>query len=200
MKHHLTHRRARQIEAREELSPQDLGLLWRIEAGTMRIDSVSEDGSLHFVRLAIAGDILGMENVAGVTEKLAIRALTPTRLVPLNVVEAPQLTPLLLESLSKAHQRCREVVSLRTGAIEDRIKRLLRILSVVETDSDATATCNLPSLGNIAEIVHSTPETVCRVLASLRKQHVLEKTTPSNIRSKGLDFHQHKIATHALAA
>lgn len=200
MKHHLTHRRARQIDAREELSPQDLRLLWRIETGTMRIDSVSEDGSLHFVRLAISGDILGMENVAGITEKLVIRALTPTRLAPLSVVEEPQLMPLLLESLSKAHQRCREVVSLRTGAVEDRIKRLLRILSVVETGSDATATCNLPSLGNIAEIVHSTPETVCRVLASLRKQHVLEKTTPTNIRSKGLDFHQHRIATHALAA
>jgi CRP-like cAMP-binding protein len=200
MKHHLTHRRARQVDAREELSSQDLRLLWRIETGTMRIDSVSEDGSLHFVRLAIAGDILGMESVAGVTEKLTIRALTPTRLAPLNVVEEPQLMPLLLESLSKAHQRCREVVSLRTGAVEDRIRRLLRILSVVETASDATATCNLPSLGNIAEIVHSTPETVCRVLASLRKQHVLEKTTPTNIRSKGLDFHQHRVATHALAA
>lgn len=200
MKHHLTHRRARHLEAREELSSRDMQLLWRIESGSMRIDSVAEDGSLNFVRLAIAGDILGMEHVAGLNESLLIRALVPVRLAPLNVVETPQLMPLMLESLSKVHQRCREVVSMRTGAVEDRIKRLLRILSVVETNSDVSATCNLPSLGNIAEIVHSTPETVCRVLASLRKQHVLEKTTPTNIRSKGLDFHQHRVTTHALAA
>ncbi len=200
MKNHLTHRGSRKVNARGLLSAEDMQILWRIESGTMRIDSVDNTGVVSFVRLAIAGDLLGMENVAGVEEKLIIRALTPVTLLPVDVAEERQLMPLLLESLAKAHQRCREVVSLRTGAVEDRVKRLLRMLTAAETSERESLSCSLPSLGNIAEIVHSTPETVCRVLAAMRKQQVLEKTTPTNIRSKGLDFHRHRVSAQVLAA
>ncbi|WMW81899.1 hypothetical protein RF679_06340 [Undibacterium cyanobacteriorum] len=200
MKHHLIERGSLRIGAREELGNEDLGKLWRIESGTMRIDVIAEDGRSHFVRLAIVGDILGMEGVAGVTERLVIRALTKVVLSPVKLAEEGQLMPLALESLARAHQRCRDVVSLRTGAVEDRVKRLLRMLSSRETPEGDSLVCSLPSLGNMAEIIHATPESVCRVLAAMRKQHLLQKTTMSNIRSKGLDFHKHRIVAHALAA
>jgi CRP-like cAMP-binding protein len=195
MKEHVSKRKIKFMAAREILNAHESSALWRIDSGTMRIDTLDDAGIHHFVRLAIQGDVLGVENIAGLKEKIIVSALTPVQLQPLELTQEKQLTPLLFEALKTSHQRCREMVSLRTGVVEERVRRLLLMLVQTDAQISESQDCNLPSLGNIAEIVHSTPETVCRILASLRKQRLIEKVTPTNIRSKGLDYHRHRLVT-----
>jgi len=190
---------ARKLKARELLCDEDLQSLWRVKSGALRIDTVLEDGSCQFVRLALPGDILGIEHFAGSDEILQISALTQTRLVLMSDLAANDITPILMESLRKSHQRCREMVSLRTGPVDERVKRLLCMLSVENKRDQSAARCRLPSLGNMAEIVHSTRETVCRVLSNLRDMQLLESTSVNPSKRRRLDTREHRLHVAAMA-
>jgi hypothetical protein len=96
-------------------------------------------------------------------------------LQPVDVADDKAMTALLMKTIATNHIRCRQVVSLRTGTVDERVKRLLHML---KPDANQVfsefASDTLPSLGNMAEIVHSTRETVCRVLTSLREANSLK--------------------------
>lgn len=167
--------KTRQLVQREVLSQADLQRLWRLESGALRIDSVGPDQANAFVRLALPGDLLGVERLVGMTDSLAVRAITPARLVPVVLLEEGHRLQLLMDAVVKGHQRCREVVSLRTGAAAVRIKRLLHMLAHDEqSDASERIACALPTLCDMADVVNASPETVCRVLSSLRQLDLLQ--------------------------
>ena len=168
--------------------------LWRLESGTLRIDSVQADASSDFVRLTLPGDMLGFEGLAGVPERLLIRAITPVRLVSVALLDTEQLTQLLMSAILQGHQRCREVVSLRTGSTTVRIKRLLQMLAIGSThDSEEHAVCALPTLNDMAAIVNAAPETVCRVLTSLRELDLLQDRSPPSAKHHRLELREHRV-------
>ena len=106
----------------------------------MRIDSTAADGSFEFAHLALPGDYLGVENLVGMQGSLAVRAITPARLVPVMVLDEEQRIRVLTEAFIQGHRRCRE----------------------------------LPSLKDMAFLASLTPESVCRVLSSLRQADQLQ--------------------------
>ena len=195
MKNYLSaNRPMRHLMPRQSLSATELHALWRIESGAMRIDSIAPDGTSNFVRLTLPGDILGIENLVGVNDTLKISALTPCILIPLCFNEETQLTALLMESITTNHQHCREIVNLRTGAVMDRVKCLLQLLK----SSNGNA-WTLPSLGNIAEIINSTRETVCRIMTNLREANFLMDCNPVHAKYTPLENREHRLQTENYA-
>ena len=190
MDSYVTPRAEHQLFQRETLSSADLHSLWQLESGALRVDSQSEDGNSEFVRLALPGDFLGVESLAGVTDNLTVRALTPARLRPVDLVDKNHLTQILMETLSRVHQRCREVASLRTGSTSVRLQRLLRMLS-----GDKHTVSALPTLSDMATIINAAPETVCRVMTSLREINVLKERDPENAKHCRLESREHHITT-----
>lgn len=176
MQSSVINRSERYLLPRQVLTMNELSALWRIESGTVRINSVdeSDESKINFVRLALPGDLLGVECFSGLSETLQVRAITPVKLQPVDVTDDKEMTALLMKTIATNHIRCRQVVSLRTGTVDERVKRLLHML---KPDANQVfsefASDTLPSLGNMAEIVHSTRETVCRVLTSLREANLL---------------------------
>ena len=76
------------------------------------------------MRLALPGDVIGVEQWAGTNDHLSLRALIYTSLTPVQATGQPMMQ-ILMETVVVAHQRCREVVRLRTGPVAQRIKALL---------------------------------------------------------------------------
>lgn len=190
----VMNRQTRELLPREALSPADLQSLWRLESGALRIDSEAPGEARDFVRLALPGDLLGVEHLVGVMDGLLVRAITPTRLVPVVWLEGAPLTQLLMDAVVKGHQRCREVVSLRTGSTTVRIKRLLQMLAHGdEAGSGEPSACALPTLNDMAAIVNAAPETVCRVLASLRQLDFLQDCSPSSAKHHRLELREHRL-------
>jgi len=194
MDSYVTPRVEHQLFQREALSSSDLHSLWRLESGALRVDSQGEDGHSEFVRLALPGDLLGVENLAGVTDKITVRAITPARLRPVDLVDKNHLTQILMEPLSRVHQRCREVASLRTGSTTVRLQRLLRMLSGQNGAGEQTV-CALPTLSDMATIINAAPETVCGVMTNLREIEVLKERDPEHSKHCRLESREHQIKT-----
>lgn len=143
--------------------------LWRVTQGALRIDSrLAPDACSGFSRIALAGDVVGIEQWAGTDCNLAMKALVPTRLEPVDLANTP-LTQLLMDSVVTAHQRGREALELRTGPVARRIQALLVLFSRQNhSDWDSVQDCPLPHLTDMSDIVDAAPETVSRVFANLR--------------------------------
>ncbi|MDO8772824.1 MAG: Crp/Fnr family transcriptional regulator [Burkholderiaceae bacterium] len=169
----------RHLMQREALSQADLQVLWRLESGVLRIDSAGSHAGSDFVRLALPGDVLGVESLVGVKDRLVVRAITPARLVLVVLLEEGERMQLLMNAVMQGHQRCREVVSLRTDSAPVRLKRLLHMLANGDpVDTGEPIACTLPSLHDMATVINATPETVCRVLRSLRQLNLLQQREP----------------------
>ena len=176
----------RQLVSREVLTPDELCQLWRVESGALRIDSAPRGEASRFVRLALPGDVIGVEQWAGTNDNLNMRALIATRLSPV-VVTGPPMMQILMETVVVGHQRCREVVSLRTGPVAQRIKALLLMFArgrVAEAGAQGMATSDfaVPHLADLSDIVDAAPETVSRVFASMRDLDFLQDRRPQKAR------------------
>jgi CRP-like cAMP-binding protein len=172
----------RVLASRESLQPRELKQLWRLETGAVRIDSAPPGAPTRFVRLALPGDVIGVEQWAGTDESLTVRALVPTCLTPLDS-QGHQVMQILMESVVTTHQRCGEVVSLRTGTVPQRVKRLLLMLAPEGPDvAGQTTECPLPNLNDMSDVLDAAIETVSRVLASMRRNDYLQERKPQRAR------------------
>ncbi len=197
MKNDLRHRKTRDLSQRETLSNTDTHTVWRLESGALRVDSAGADGSESLVRLAMPGDLLGIESLLGVEDRFAVRALTPSRLVAVEMLEE-QLPQMLMASVISGYQRSRQMVQLRSGSAEDRVKCLLVMLAEAgQQVKQGGATCALPTLADIAGIVHTAPETVSRVLTGLRHASFLQDCSPTAAKHRKLEHRQHRLLPHS---
>lgn len=170
------------LSAREGLAASDLTQMWRVQTGALRMDSAPEGESRRFMRLALPGDVIGVEQWVGSDDVLSVRALTNVRLLPVRA-EGAEMMALLMETVVVAHQRCREVVSLRTGPVSQRVKTLLLMFAdSVNQEAKSTAECVLPHLSDIADILDAAPETVSRVFSSMRRLDYLQDRKPRRAR------------------
>lgn len=200
MNQNLLNRQIRHLQQREALSITETHFLWRLESGALRIDSTGTDETETLVRLALPGDVLGMESMLGVPDRFTFRALTVSRLVPVDP-QAGQLPALLEACVITSYQRNRDMVKLRTGSAEERIKGLLRLLASGDGNAgDETAACAVPTLNDIAAIVHAAPETVCRTLASLRQVSFLQENSPQGDKFKRLAQRAHRLQARGVGS
>lgn len=186
---HETGHPNRQLSARECLSALDLKQLWRVESGALRIDSAPVGEASRFVRMALAGDVIGVERWAGTDDTLNLRALIATELSPVLATGEPMMQ-ILMETVVVGHQRCREVVTLRTGPVAKRIKALLLMFAQSRPEHSvgaglqgaASTLCAVPHLADMSCIVDAAPETVSRVFGSMRELDFLQDRRPQKVR------------------
>ena len=72
------------LTARDGLAASDLTQLWRVQAGALRIDSAQAGEPSRFMRLALPGDVIGVEKWVGSDDAMSLRALTAVTLVPVQ--------------------------------------------------------------------------------------------------------------------
>lgn len=166
------------LNAHEGLAAQDMAQMWRVASGALRIDSAQPGEASRFMRLALPGDVIGVEQWVGTHDTLSVRALTPVTLSPVQAT-GPEMMHILMETVVTAHQRCREVVSLRTGTASQRVKCLLLMFAdSVNPDAKTSSECALPNLNDMADILDAAPETVSRVFSSMRRLDYLQDRKP----------------------
>lgn len=166
------------LDPREVFVPNAQQPLWRVVSGALRIDSAPAGEPSRFVRLALPGDVIGVEQWAGIHDPLSLRALIDSRLTPVHATGQPMMQ-MLMDTVVVAHQRCREVVTLRTGPVAQRIKALLLMFA---QGSGPVADCPVPYLADLSDIVDAAPETVSRVLGSMREHDFLQDRKPQKAR------------------
>lgn len=155
------------------------GNAWRIERGAIRLDRVDEHDEQSLASVAVQGDIIGAETLLLGIYAFSATALTPCLLSPWPPGTATA-TDSLLSTLVGTEKRAAEVFSLRTGEAQERVQRLLRLLSFRE---DKKTSVILPPRRDMAEITALTVETVSRVLSRLRQAGRLTPTRLQGIRA-----------------
>lgn len=162
-----------QLRPRQALAGHAAQRVWRVQSGVLRIDQQAADGSLHFIRLALPGDLLGVEALAGASASDVRRAITPVTLSPVRLGDEQHLAQLFRDAVVRNYQRCRETASLRIGTVDERVRRLLLLVAhgadqlPVPTATSALLP-TIPSLVNIASIINAAPETVSRIISAFR--------------------------------
>lgn len=71
----------------------------------------------------------------------------------------------------------RWLAELTQGPVADRVKRLLAVL--VEMTADERELIEMPPMNDLASILGTTRESVSRVVAELKREHVLERVAPN---------------------
>ncbi|MFZ4625585.1 MAG: hypothetical protein ACOYNF_15285 [Rhodoferax sp.] len=174
------------LAAREALSAPDQTQMWRVASGALRIDSGTESEASRFMRLALPGDVIGVEQWVGIHDCLGFRALTEVCLTPVAASGAAMMQ-ILMETVVVAHQRCRQVVTLRTGPVSQRVKCLLLMFAdSASPQANRSAECALPDLSDMADILDAAPETVSRVFSSMRQLDFLQDRKPHKARFNSL--------------
>lgn len=189
MKHAVSdpagHIPSRQLAPRELLAPDDACQLWRVAAGALRIDSALPGEATRFVRLALPGDVVGVEQWVGTRDSLSLRALMASTLTPVLATGEPMMR-ILMDTVVSAHQRSREAMELRTGPVAQRVKALLLMLarakSALAGSEVPVVDCVVPQLADMSDILDAAPETVSRVFASMRELDFLQDRRPQKAR------------------
>jgi hypothetical protein len=144
------------------------GAGWCLQDGAVRLDPTS--GPARPALLALPGDVLGVEATAMGGCPYRLRALLPTRLRALRPAATAGEQALRLQALLRQQwRRAVDMAGLRTGSVPDRVRQLLVMLRSCGNDGEVL----MPRLRDLADTVDSTPESVSRVIANLRRLQLL---------------------------
>jgi CRP-like cAMP-binding protein len=138
--------------------------VWRVKSGVFFLQRPCLDGHLG-AQLALPGDLIGLEAMAQQVHAFTAVALLDASVeaVPLN--DSARLHAALLEALLQQQRQMLDVAQLRSGPIAQRLKHLLVLLARrPEGGLKALERGDLPTLRDMAQIVDSALETVCREL------------------------------------
>lgn len=200
---------AEQEPIQVELAPGDLlagthrTALWRLTSGALRMHDADPNGAQALIGVALPGDLIGVECLVGELPSTCLRALIRSQLVLLEQDEsllahfsAASQPDLVVQALVQSRRQCRDNMRLRAGPVAERVKCLLLMLSdpgkTASRLADVEIPCALPSLRDMAMVVDSAPETVSRVLGSLRRLDVLHDRKPKSVSFNRIDLGQTK--------
>lgn len=166
------------------------GLAWRVERGSVRLDTAGTSGEACFASLAIAGDIIGSEAMLFGAYAFAASALTHCQISPWPEGAPAASGASLLQSLATAQRRAADLVALRGGQALDRVVGLIRLMAATIGDS-APASVVLPTRQDIADITALRLETVSRIIKGLERAGMLHPVRVAGVhatRSFAVDF------------
>ena len=164
--------------------------VWRILSGAVRLDHVDASGS-RFVRLAVAGDCVGEETLAGGSHTSDARAVVHCQAQRIATGDGNDASALAASILQRQHQRFLDVVRLRTGTTSDRLRCLFAMLAGGAARAIGTFACPVPTLADLAAIVDAAPETVSRALGDFRREGVLRERRRAGVVVDGARLHAH---------
>ena len=146
----------------------ELCLAQRIISGIAMIYQ-EDQSNKNFIRLAIIGDIIGIESIYHDVSKFNVIALTNVTCKKFGI-DVNNLN-LLEEAYVQQQERMLDTAKLRTSSIADRLGYLIDILAIdLRNSSNTLYRDQLPSLRDMAFIINSVPETVSRGLSKIIEQ------------------------------
>ncbi|MBQ0946469.1 Crp/Fnr family transcriptional regulator [Ideonella sp. 4Y16] len=151
------------------------GPVWQLQSGALRLDQLGREGQ-RFVQLVLPGDLVGAEQLAASGYAHSARAIVPSVAVQRAVGGDAERRLLLAEALLGQLSRTGDLVLLRTGTAQERLRHLLLLLSGAESDWDEAEASQrvLPTIKDVAAIIDTAPETVSRIFANLKRSHLLD--------------------------
>ncbi len=148
-----------------------VGVVWQLESGALRLDSA--DG--QFMQLVLPGDMIGVELLAATAYAYTARAIVPSSVSYSPLSNDAERRMALLDGLMQQQRRMANLVALRTGPAQDRLKHLLLLMAPdASAWGEVAARCVLPTLKDMAAILDTAPETVSRIFANLKRSHLLD--------------------------
>jgi len=158
------------------------GLAWRVERGSVRLDTAGTPGEACFASLAISGDIIGSEAMLFGAYAFAASALTHCEISPWPEGAPAASGASLLQSLATAQRRAADLVALRGGQALDRVVGLIRLMAATMGDS-APANVVLPTRQDIADITALRLETVSRIIKGLERAGMLHPVCVAGVHA-----------------
>jgi CRP-like cAMP-binding protein len=154
----------------------------------MRLDLADRDGA-QFVQIVLPGDLLGLELLAAYPYAHTARAIVPCVARRRMLATDAERRLALLDGLMQQQRRGADLMALRTGPAQDRLKALLLMLAPGETPWAADAAhVALPTIKDIAALLDTAPETVSRIFANLRRSHIVDAR-----QRKGASFNASRL-------
>lgn len=151
-----------------------MGTVWQLESGAMRLDRVNREGA-RFMQIVLPGDLLGLELLAAYPYAYTARAIVPSQARRRGMGSDAERRMVLVEGLAQQQRRGEDLVMLRTGPAQDRLKHLLLLLAPHDTPwGTAGMTFPLPTIKDMAAIIDTAPETVSRIFANLKRTQILD--------------------------
>lgn len=140
------------------------GQVWRVTSGVFRLDTLTNDG-LHFVQLALPGDLLGAETLCGQPYTYTAIAMSAAEVEWVPVVSQDLRTQLISHAYTQQQRRTRDMMALRCGHVRERVAYLLKLLSTsADGQTQPLDRRDLPSLKELAVVLDTASETLCREL------------------------------------
>jgi CRP-like cAMP-binding protein len=163
---------SRPLRAGHELDTADTTRLWRVRHGVVGIvhDLAGVEERPQF--LALPGDLVGADALAGVAPPSRVFAVTAAELEAVQCLDAAARHELLSLAYAQSRRQGREIVRLRTGSVADRVKQMLLLLGEGDADAEESEV-EVPSLRRLADILDASPEAICRVIGRMRQLDVL---------------------------
>lgn len=159
------------------LSAGAQGPMWRVNQGVFKLERQGQDGQI-LVQLAQAGDLMGVETLCAEPYAFTAVALVAAQVQP-HVVshDLDRYTTMAQGFMQQQRQTC-DMQRLRTGHISQRLAYLLTLLGR-QADGRVLAVPrkDLPTLKEMARVVDSAFETVCREL-----NHLMPERKPARAR------------------
>ena len=150
------------------------GTVWQLETGAMRLDREDREGP-RFMQIVLPGDLLGVELLAAYPYAFSARAITPCTVRRRALAGDAERRLTLIEGLVQQQRRGEDLVQLRTGPAQERLKHLLLLLAPENTPwAGEGASCPLPTIKDMAAIIDTAPETVSRIFANLKRSQILD--------------------------
>lgn len=150
------------------------GSVWLLDSGAIRLDRVDREGP-RFMQLVLPGDLMGLELLAAYPYAYTARAIVPSSVRRHALGGDAERRMALIDGLVQQQRRGEDLVRLRSGPAQDRLKHLLLSLAPADTPwLGHGATCALPTIKDMAAIIDTAPETVSRIFANLKRTHILD--------------------------
>lgn len=155
------------------LAAGGVGPVWRVTQGVFKLERQGQDGQI-LVQLAQAGDLIGVESLCAEPYAFTAVALVVAQAQPLAAGQDLDRYNTMAQGFMQQQRQTCDMHRLRTGSI---VQRLAYLLTVLGKQADGRVLPvqrkELPTLKEMARVVDSTFETVCRELNTLlpeRKQ------------------------------
>lgn len=166
---------------------RDDGVIYSIRSGMVKLLSLMPGGEHRIVRMLGTGSAIGLEMLEPGNQyqhtAVALNDVDACR-IPVTTIQTletgfPELCHQIRQRLLKQLDRADQwIVSLSTGPAKKRIAHLL--LMMIEYSSDGNDDIAMLGGADIAAIIGSSPETVSRVLADMKRNRVLQRVA-SNV-------------------
>jgi hypothetical protein len=157
------------------VSSGEFGPVWRVTQGVFRLERLGLDG-LSLVQLALPGDLLGAESLCGEAYVYTVTAITTGAAQTQTTQGELSRFGIVAKAYLQQQRRTHDMMKLRGGPVAERLEHFLKLISRNADGSERELDRrDLPVLKDVAAIVDTATETVCRELNAFLPARVYQR-------------------------